>query len=124
MASVTAIVYIQDKFGWVVGFGVPVVLMFLSTVLFLLGYSLYVQVKANKSLFTGFAQVVAVAFRNKHLALPPINSDVWYYHKGSKLFVAPTGKLRYYYDHNIIILHKLLLLLFACYIYLTLLSLY
>ncbi|KAK6941497.1 Proton-dependent oligopeptide transporter family [Dillenia turbinata] len=93
--SVTLIVYIQDEFGWVVGFGVPVGLMFLSTVFFLLGAPLYVKVKANKSLFTGFAQVIAASFKNKHLALPPKNSDGWYHHtKGSKL-VVPTERLRF-----------------------------
>lgn len=35
--SVTVIVYIQDAAGWVVGFGIPLKLMFLSAVLFLLG---------------------------------------------------------------------------------------
>ncbi|KAK9269222.1 hypothetical protein L1049_000992 [Liquidambar formosana] len=92
--SVTIIVYIQTKAGWVVGFGVPVGLMFLSTVLFFFGSSLYVKVNADKSLFSGFAKVITVAFKNKHLALPPKNSKEWYHHKGSKL-VAPTGKLRF-----------------------------
>ncbi|KAK3041696.1 hypothetical protein RJ639_001506 [Escallonia herrerae] len=95
MISVTVIVYIQMEAGWIVGFGVPAGLMFLSTVLFLVGSSLYVKVKANKSLITGFAQVVVVAFKNKHLAFPPKNSDGWYhYSKGSKL-VSPTEKIRF-----------------------------
>ncbi|OWM66046.1 hypothetical protein CDL15_Pgr015472 [Punica granatum] len=59
MLSVTVIVYIQDKAGWVIGFEVPLVLMFLAAVLFLIGSPFYVKVKGNKSLFTGFAQVVA-----------------------------------------------------------------
>ncbi|XP_031272263.1 protein NRT1/ PTR FAMILY 1.1-like [Pistacia vera] len=95
MISVTVIVYIQDKAGWIVGFGVPVGLMFLSAVLFLMGSSLYVKMKANKSLFTGFAQVISAAWKNRNLALPPRDSDGWYhYQKGSK-FTVPTEKLRF-----------------------------
>ncbi|XP_017981444.1 PREDICTED: protein NRT1/ PTR FAMILY 1.1 [Theobroma cacao] len=94
MISITVIVYIQDKAGWAVGFGVPAGLMLFSTVMFLLGSPLYIKMKANKSLFTSFAQVIAAAWKNRHSALPPMDSDGWYYHKGSKL-IAPTEKLRF-----------------------------
>ncbi|KAH9762393.1 protein NRT1/ PTR FAMILY 1.2 [Citrus sinensis] len=94
MASITLIVYIQDKAGWVVGFGVPVGLMLFSTVMFILGSSLYIKPKANKVLFTGFGQVISAAWKNRHLPLPPTDADRWYYYKGSKL-TAPTEKLRF-----------------------------
>ncbi|KAM1072600.1 hypothetical protein FF1_017842 [Malus domestica] len=94
MLAVTVIVYIQDQIGWVVGFGVPVGLMFLSTVFFFLGSSLYVKVPPNKNLSAGFLQVFVAAWKNKNLALPPKNFDAWYSPKGSK-FVAPTDKLGY-----------------------------
>lgn len=103
--AVTVIVYIQAKLGWVVGFGVPVGLMFLSTVMFFLGSSLYVKVPANKNLSTGFVQVIAAAWKNRHLALPPKNFDAWYSTKGSK-FVTPTDKLRYVNISYIIIMLK------------------
>ncbi|XP_044471508.1 protein NRT1/ PTR FAMILY 1.1-like [Mangifera indica] len=93
--SVTIIVYIQDKAGWIVGFGVPVGLMFLSTVLFLLGSPLYVKIKANKSLFTGFVQVISAAWKNRHLALPPRDSDGWYHYQKGSAFTVPTEKLRF-----------------------------
>ncbi|KAL1080890.1 hypothetical protein V6Z11_D09G027000 [Gossypium hirsutum] len=56
----------------------------------------YIQDAAGWSLFTSFAQVMVAAWQNKHLALPPMESDpgIWYYHKGSKL-IAPTQKLRF-----------------------------
>ncbi|XVE70294.1 hypothetical protein DITRI_Ditri10aG0060800 [Diplodiscus trichospermus] len=94
MISITVIVYIQDAAGWVVGFGVPAGLMLLSTVMFLVGSPLYIKVKANKSLFTSFAHVISAAWKNRHLALPPMDSNgaVWYYRKDSKL-TAPTEKL-------------------------------
>ncbi|XP_031386981.1 protein NRT1/ PTR FAMILY 1.2-like isoform X2 [Punica granatum] len=97
MLSVTVIVYIQDKAGWVIGFGVPLGLLFLAAVLFLIGSPFYVKVKGNKSLFTGFAQVVAAAFKNRRLALPPKNSecDGQYYHGKDSKVIAPTERLRF-----------------------------
>ncbi|KAL2342537.1 hypothetical protein Fmac_003822 [Flemingia macrophylla] len=92
--SVIFIVYIQVKAGWVVGFGIPVGLMTFSAVMFFLGTSMYVKVKPNKSLLTGFAQVIVAAWRNRYLPLPPKNSDIWYFHNGSNL-VQPTSKARY-----------------------------
>lgn len=94
MISIIFIVYLQDKAGWAVGFGVPAGLMLLSTVLFLLGSSLYVKVKANKSLFPGFYRVIVMAFRNKHLSLPQKNSEGRYYHNKASKFVVPTEKIR------------------------------
>ncbi|CAK9172753.1 unnamed protein product [Ilex paraguariensis] len=96
MISVTVTVYIQTEVGWNVGFGVPVVLIFLSTVLFLLGSKMYVMVKANKKLMAGFPTVVVMAWKNKDIDFPPKDSDDGGYHydKGSKL-VKPTEKLRF-----------------------------
>ncbi|KAB2083321.1 hypothetical protein ES319_A05G258200v1 [Gossypium barbadense] len=96
MISITVIVYIQDKAGWVVGFGVPVGLMFISTVMFLLGSPLYIKLMPNRSLFTSFAQVTEAAWNNRDLVLPPMESGgaIWYFHKGSKL-ITPTEKLRF-----------------------------
>ncbi|CDP03303.1 unnamed protein product [Coffea canephora] len=94
--AIIVIVYIQNKLGWVLGFGVPVALMLVSTITFLLGSKLYVVVKANKSLMTGFAQVLVVAWKNKHLALPPKNSDGGYHHEKGSNLVSPTEKLRFF----------------------------
>ena len=93
MVSVIFIVYIQVKAGWVVGFGIPVGLMSVSVIMFFLGSFMYVKVKPNKSLLTGFAQVIAAAWKNRHLAPPPKNSDNWYFKNGSN-FVEPTDKAR------------------------------
>uniref|UniRef100_A0A2N9HND9 Major facilitator superfamily (MFS) profile domain-containing protein n=1 Tax=Fagus sylvatica TaxID=28930 RepID=A0A2N9HND9_FAGSY len=92
--ALTLIVYIQDNLGWMVGFGVPVILMIISTLIFLAGRSLYVKVKPSKSLFTGFAQVVVVAFKNRKLSLPQSNSDQ-YCHSHDSNFLVPTDNLRY-----------------------------
>ncbi|XP_050376076.1 protein NRT1/ PTR FAMILY 1.1-like [Argentina anserina] len=94
MIAVTVMVYIQDSAGWVVGFGVPAGVMLVSTISFLLGSSVYVKVSANKKLSAGFLQVIAAAWKNRHLNLQPTNSDGWYILRGSKL-VTPTNKLSY-----------------------------
>nr|GMD89552.1 protein NRT1/ PTR FAMILY 1.1-like [Ipomoea batatas] len=87
IVAATVIVYIQTEKGWVVGFGVPAVLMLVAAVMFLVGSRLFVKVKPNKSLLTGFYQVVVAAWKNRHLDLPEKGcGDCWYYgEKGSKL---------------------------------------
>ncbi|WCJ42505.1 Major facilitator superfamily protein [Euphorbia peplus] len=93
MISVLFIVAIIEKAGWVVGFGIGVGFMLMSTVLFLLGSSRYVRVKANESLFVSFARVISAAWKNKHLSLPENDSGSWYFQSGTKL-VIPTDKFR------------------------------
>ncbi|XP_057969559.1 protein NRT1/ PTR FAMILY 1.1-like [Malania oleifera] len=90
----TVVVYIQDHLGWKVGFGVPASLMVLSTLMFLLGSPLYVKVKAEKSLFTGFIQVVVATFKRRNLPFP--SQNFLDYHNGRDLKrIAPTKKLRF-----------------------------
>ncbi|KAK7294213.1 hypothetical protein RJT34_17100 [Clitoria ternatea] len=91
----TVVVYIQDHFGWKLGFGVPAALMFLSIVFFFLASPLYVKNQLQGSLIKGFARVTVVAYKNRKLTLPPKNSAGMYHHrKGSDLLV-PTDKLRF-----------------------------
>ncbi|KAM4088933.1 hypothetical protein ACB094_07G110900 [Castanea mollissima] len=96
MLAVTVMVYIQNAKGWVVDFGIPVVLMLFSSTMFFLGSPLYIKMKAKSSLLTGFAQVIVATWRNRHLSLPvpPLESDGWHHHKASKLTV-PTDNLRF-----------------------------
>ncbi|KAI3683896.1 hypothetical protein L1987_84411 [Smallanthus sonchifolius] len=67
----TVVVYIQDRFGWRVGFAVPVLFMFCSALMFILGSSLYVKVKVNESPYSGFIQVLIMAFKNRRIRLLP-----------------------------------------------------
>ncbi|XP_021277347.1 protein NRT1/ PTR FAMILY 1.2 [Herrania umbratica] len=95
LIAVTGIVYIQDNLGWKMGFGVPVMLMFISALSFYLASSLYVKLKARTSLFTGFAQVLVASFRNRHINLPSQPTDeVYCLRKGSMLHM-PSEKLRF-----------------------------
>ncbi|KAF5198594.1 NRT1/ PTR FAMILY 1.1 [Thalictrum thalictroides] len=89
--AVTVLVYIQDHFGWKWGFGIPVILMSLSILTFFLGSHLYVKVNANKSLFTGLVQVIAVTFKNRSLPYPA--NCKYHCSKGSDI-VLPSQNLR------------------------------
>lgn len=93
--SLTGIIYIQDHLGWKVGFGVPAALMLLSTLLFFLVSPRYVKQKPHSSMFTGFVQVIVVAYKNRKLPYPPKeNSAGMYHHKKDSTLVAPSDKLR------------------------------
>ncbi|KAD5803035.1 hypothetical protein E3N88_14395 [Mikania micrantha] len=67
----TVLVYIQDQFGWQVGFVVPAMFMFCSTLMFMLGSSLYVKVEVDESPYSGFIQVLMLAFKNRKIRLLP-----------------------------------------------------
>ncbi|XWS16318.1 hypothetical protein CRYUN_Cryun34aG0074900 [Craigia yunnanensis] len=95
LIALTGIVYIQDHLGWRVGFGVPVILMLLSALVFFLASPLYLKQKESKSLLTGFVQVIVVAYKNRNLTFPLPNSSASYHHKGDSKIVAPTDKLRF-----------------------------
>lgn len=97
LVAVTAIVYIQDHFGMKVGFGIPAILMLLSALCFFLAAPLYVKNRPDQSLFTGFAQVLVAAYKNRKLAIPPLESG-WYHHEKGSPYTMPTEKLRYDYD--------------------------
>lgn len=93
MIAVTVIVYIQNEFGWVIGFGVPVGLMLLSAFMFFVGSKLYVQVKPDKSLLTGLVQVLVASWKKRRLPFPDHDPSHYYQSNGSGL-LAPTHKLR------------------------------
>ncbi|THG10103.1 hypothetical protein TEA_021673 [Camellia sinensis var. sinensis] len=83
-----------ENFGWRVGFAVPALLMAFSTLIFLLGSVFYIKVRASKSLFSGFAQVLVVAFKNRNIDLPPSPCDDCYYQGDKSKLLAPTNNLR------------------------------
>lgn len=94
--AITVLVYIQTVRGWVVGFGVPVGIMLLSTVVFLLGSPLYLKPKADKSLVIGLVQVISVSWKNRNIALPPNHSEGWYHHDKDSTLTSPTEILRFF----------------------------
>ncbi|KAJ4708058.1 Protein NRT1/ PTR FAMILY 1.2 like [Melia azedarach] len=94
MFAVTCIVYIQDNFGWKVGFGVPAVLMLLSALSFFLASPFYVEFKANTSLLTGLTQVLVASYKNRHINLSSQATGQIYHHKNGSTLVMPTENLR------------------------------
>ncbi|XVF89192.1 hypothetical protein PTKIN_Ptkin19aG0110400 [Pterospermum kingtungense] len=95
LIAVTCIVYIQDNLGWKIGFGVPVMLMFMSSISFYLASSFYIKLKARTSLFSGLAQVLVASFRNRHMDLPPQATDEVYCIRKGSMLNAPSDKLRF-----------------------------
>ncbi|OMP00090.1 Proton-dependent oligopeptide transporter family [Corchorus olitorius] len=77
--GLTVVVYILQTYGWSIGFGVSTILMSLATLSFYLASPLYIKRKAATSLFTGFAQVVSAASKNRNLPYPSTRSS--YHHE-------------------------------------------
>ncbi|PWA40523.1 Major facilitator superfamily domain, general substrate transporter [Artemisia annua] len=92
LVAFTGIVYIQDHAGWKVGFGVPVILMLLSVVMFFVASSLYVKRKVKNSIFTSFVQVIVAAYKNRKFVVAP--STRWYHHR-KDLDTGPTKRLSF-----------------------------
>ncbi|MBA0827468.1 hypothetical protein Goarm_012249, partial [Gossypium armourianum] len=64
------------------GFGVPIMLMFLSAISFFLASSFYIKLKARASLLTGLAQVVVASLRKRHIE---VLSEVYHIRERSML---------------------------------------
>ncbi|KAM3246043.1 protein NRT1/ PTR FAMILY 1.2 [Capsicum annuum] len=93
LIALTGIVYLQDRLGWKIGFGVPTILMFLSAVFFFLASPFYIKQKVRTNLFGSFVQVIVAACKNRKLPYPNENSD--YHHKNGSGPQVPTEKLRF-----------------------------
>ncbi|KVH97990.1 Major facilitator superfamily domain, general substrate transporter [Cynara cardunculus var. scolymus] len=94
LIAFTGIVYIQEQYGWRVGFGIPVILMFFSTILFVVAYPLYYMAKVERSMFTSFCQVILVAWKNRKLTLPSLTDGSWYNRNDTEVN-TPTETLRF-----------------------------
>ncbi|KAJ7965968.1 protein NRT1/ PTR FAMILY 1.2 [Quillaja saponaria] len=95
LIGMTLMVYIQDKMGWKVGFGIPVVLMFISAASFFLASRFYIKIKGKTNLFSGIAQVPVAAYRNRQV---PLSSQVTYdlyHHERESTCLMPSDNLRF-----------------------------
>ncbi|XP_009787173.1 protein NRT1/ PTR FAMILY 1.2-like isoform X2 [Nicotiana sylvestris] len=95
LVATTLIVYIQDAFGWQIGFGIPAILMLFSVSAFLLGSPLYIKVNASESLFTGFFQVLVAAVRKRNINLHSANCGNYYHHSPDSEIQALTNSFRH-----------------------------
>ncbi|PIM99209.1 H+/oligopeptide symporter [Handroanthus impetiginosus] len=64
LLGITLLVYIQVKFGWAWGFGVPTAIMIVSILILAAGFWKYRYQKPMGSVFTRFVQVLVVSMRN------------------------------------------------------------
>ncbi|KAJ7965960.1 protein NRT1/ PTR FAMILY 1.2 [Quillaja saponaria] len=94
LIGMTLMVYIQDKMGWKVGFGIPVILMLISAASFFLASRFYIKIKGKTDLFSGIAQVPVAAYRNRHV---PLSSQVTcdFHHESESRCLLPSDKLRF-----------------------------
>ncbi|KAK1551183.1 hypothetical protein Q3G72_031590 [Acer saccharum] len=95
IVAVTCIVYIQDHFGWTVGFGIPVVLMLLSAISFFLASTFYVKLDPDANLLTGLAQVVVAAYKNRQMNVSSQATDEIYHQKDASNPIMPSENLRF-----------------------------
>ncbi|KAL6498261.1 hypothetical protein OROGR_028658 [Orobanche gracilis] len=79
--------------GWKVGFGVPVILMFISTISFFLATPFYVMLEAKRNMLCGLAQVFVASYRNR--LLKEDGNGIIYHHDKDSILLVPTEKLRF-----------------------------
>ncbi|KAL6295038.1 hypothetical protein ACE6H2_003180 [Prunus campanulata] len=72
LLAVTVLVYIQDNIGWGLGLGIPTIAMFISIIIFIVGYPLYRNLDPVGSPFTRLIQVSVAAYKKRKL---PMVSD-------------------------------------------------
>ncbi|XP_011026626.1 PREDICTED: protein NRT1/ PTR FAMILY 1.2-like [Populus euphratica] len=94
--AMTCVVYIQENMGWMVGFGVPVMLMILSGLSFSLASPFYVKSKPKASWITGLAQVVVASFRNRSVELSTEATVEVRYHATGSVLAVPSKRLRFF----------------------------
>ncbi|KAF0922755.1 hypothetical protein E2562_001144 [Oryza meyeriana var. granulata] len=92
LLALTVVVYIQENVGWGWGFGIPAIAMFVSIVVFVAGYPLYVRLKPGGSPFTRLAQVVAAAFKKRPAAVPE-DPGMLYQDKELDALISTKGRL-------------------------------
>ncbi|TKW27313.1 hypothetical protein SEVIR_3G249400v4 [Setaria viridis] len=92
LLALTVVVYIQENVGWGWGFGIPAVAMFVSIVVFVVGYPLYVLLKPGGSPFTRLVQVAAAAFNKRNVAVPE-DPRMLYQDKELDALISTNGRL-------------------------------
>ncbi|KAK8959947.1 putative nitrite transporter [Platanthera guangdongensis] len=92
MLALTVVVYIQDNLGWGLGFGIPTAAMFVSVVVFVAGYPLYIKQRPGGSPLTRVAQVVVAAVRKRRLRVPT-DASLLYQDKEIDAGIATAGRL-------------------------------
>ncbi|XP_051212595.1 protein NRT1/ PTR FAMILY 3.1-like [Lolium perenne] len=92
LLALTVVVYIQENVGWGWGFGIPAIAMFVSILVFVVGYPLYVRLRPGGSPFTRVAQVVAAAYKKRAAPLPE-DPGMLYQDKELDALISTNGSL-------------------------------
>lgn len=66
LLGITVLVYIQDNYGWALGFGIPTGAVFCSIIILVAAFPYYRYQKPMGSPFTRFLQVLVAAVRNHY----------------------------------------------------------
>ncbi|KAF8765639.1 hypothetical protein HU200_008131 [Digitaria exilis] len=92
LLALTLVVYIQDNVGWGWGFGIPAISMFVSILVFVVAYPLYVRAKPGGSPFTRLAQVLVAAFKKRNAEVPE-DTGMLYQDKDLDALISTKGRL-------------------------------
>ena len=90
--ALIVVVYVQENVGWGWGLNIPTITMFISIVIFVIGYSLYIKSEPKGSPLTRLAQVVVAAIKKRKVARP-INAKLLYEDKELDASISTTGLL-------------------------------
>ncbi|OEL26335.1 Protein NRT1/ PTR FAMILY 3.1 [Dichanthelium oligosanthes] len=92
LLALTLVVYIQDNVGWGWGFGILAISMFVSIVVFVAAYPLYVRAKPGGSPFTRLVQVLVAAFKKRNAAVQE-DTGMLYQDKELDALISTKGRL-------------------------------
>ncbi|KAL1829372.1 hypothetical protein ACET3Z_007784 [Daucus carota] len=93
--AMSCIVYMQDHLGWKIGFGILVVLMFVTVLSFFLASPFYIKVKSEANFLISFAQVAVATYRNRNTSLLSESTSMAYHHQKGSALIAPSDYLRF-----------------------------
>lgn len=92
LVAVTVLVYIQDNIGWGIGLGIPTIAMFLSIIVFIIGYPLYLNMDPSGSPFTRLIQVFVATWKKRKLPMVS-NPSLLYHNDELDASISLDGKL-------------------------------
>nr|XP_017232609.1 PREDICTED: protein NRT1/ PTR FAMILY 1.1-like isoform X2 [Daucus carota subsp. sativus] len=93
--AMSCIVYMQDHLGWKIGFGILVVLMFVTVLSFFLASPFYIKVKSEANFLISFAQVAVATYRNRNTSLLSESTSMAYHHQKGSALIVPSDYLRF-----------------------------
>ncbi|KAJ0978943.1 hypothetical protein J5N97_014417 [Dioscorea zingiberensis] len=92
--ALIVVVYVQDNVGWGWGLNIPTITMFISIVIFVIGYSFYIKSEPKGSPLTRLTQVVVAAIKKRKVDRP-IDAKLLYEDRELDASISTTGMLRH-----------------------------